>query len=54
MDSAEVSSTHPKCPVCGFHHPRFSEGDLHQKCPDCDRVFPSKIGLEFHRKTHKR
>ncbi len=54
MASAEVEPSHPKCSVCGFHHPKFSsETDLHQRCGECGRVFPSKIGLEFHQQTHK-
>ncbi len=54
MASAEATASHPKCTACGFHHPKYGQEDLHQKCPDCGRLFPSKIGLEFHQKTHKR
>ncbi len=54
MASAEVEQSHLKCSVCGFHHPKFSEADLHQRCGECGRAFPSKIGLEFHQRTHKR
>jgi len=54
MASAEVASDPPKCSVCGFHHPKFTEEDRHQKCGECNRTFPSKIGLEFHQRAHKK